>query len=140
MRTSGSGERNPPDLGSIPPTGWRCVARVQLFLSTVSAEFRSYRDRLRHLLTRPDVEVKVQEDFIVSGDETLEMLDTYIQRCDGVIHLVGDIAARYPELGSRLPLAEYLGLDGHSRSYTQCERSAVLSSSGNPRLPLTSQA
>jgi hypothetical protein len=110
------------------------VARVQLFLSTVSAEFLSYRQRLRHMLTRPDVEVKVQEDFIVSGDETLEMLDTYIQGCDGVIHLVGDmtgamakpqsvaaIASRYPELASRLPLADFLQPDGPSLSYTQWE-------------------
>jgi hypothetical protein len=50
------------------------MARVQLFLSTVSAEFLSYRERLRHLLLRPDVEVKVQEDFIVTGDESLETL------------------------------------------------------------------
>ncbi|MFM9047247.1 MAG: hypothetical protein ACKOOH_06260 [Cyanobium sp.] len=57
----------------------------------MSAEFLGYRDRLRHLLTRPDVEVKVQEDFIVTGDETLEMLDAYIHGCDGVIHLVGDM-------------------------------------------------
>jgi tetratricopeptide (TPR) repeat protein len=110
------------------------VARVQLFLSTVSAEFLSYRKRLRHLLTRPDVEVKVQEDFIVTGDETLEMLDTYIKGCDGVIHLVGDmtgamakpqsvaaIASRYPELASRLPLAEFLQPDGPPLSYTQWE-------------------
>ena len=40
---------------------------MQLFLSTVSDEFRSYRDHLRHALDRPDVTVKVQEDFIVSG-------------------------------------------------------------------------
>jgi len=52
------------------------MARVQLFLSSVSAEFLSYREHLRHLLTRPNVEVKEQEDFIVTGDETLEMLDT----------------------------------------------------------------
>jgi tetratricopeptide (TPR) repeat protein len=110
------------------------MARVQLFLSTVSAEFLSYRERLRHLLTRPDVEVKVQEDFIVTGDETLEMLDRYIKGCDGVIHLVGDmtgamaktpsvaaIAQRYPELGSRYPLAEFLQPDGPSLSYTQWE-------------------
>ena len=110
------------------------MARIQLFLSTVSAEFHSYRERLRHLLTRPDVEVKVQEDFIVTGDETLEMLDRYIQGCDGVIHLVGDmtgamakpqsvvaIAQRYPELASRLPLAEFLQPDGPSLSYTQWE-------------------
>jgi hypothetical protein len=52
------------------------MTRVQLFLSSVSAEFLSYREHLRHLLTRPNVEVKEQEDFIVTGDETLEMLDT----------------------------------------------------------------
>jgi tetratricopeptide (TPR) repeat protein len=110
------------------------VAHVQLFLSTVSAEFLIYRERLRHLLSRPDVEVKVQEDFIVSGDETLEMLDTYIQGCDGVIHLVGDMtgalakpqsvgamAARYPQLASRYPLAEFLQPGGPSLSYTQWE-------------------
>ena len=110
------------------------MARVQLFLSTVSADFLSYRERLRHLLTRPDVEVKVQEDFIVTGYETLEMLDAYIQGCDGVIHLVGDmtgamakpqsvvaIAQKYPELASRLPLGEFLQPDGPSLSYTQWE-------------------
>ncbi|MEY4354716.1 MAG: hypothetical protein RLZZ609_2957 [Cyanobacteriota bacterium] len=110
------------------------MARVQLFLSTVSAEFLSYRERLRHRLTRPDVEVKVQEDFIVTGDETLEMLDTYIQGCDGVIHLVGDmtgamamapsvaaIAQKHPELASRFPLGEFLQPGGLSLSYTQWE-------------------
>jgi hypothetical protein len=108
--------------------------RIQLFLSTVSAEFLSYRESLRHLLTRHNVEVKAQEDFIVTGDETLEMLDTYIQGCDGVIHLVGDmtgalakpqsveaIAKKYPELASRFPLGEFLQSDGPSLSYTQWE-------------------
>jgi hypothetical protein len=47
------------------------VAQVLLFLSTVSAEFRSYRERLRHLLDRPNVTVEGREDFIVSGDESL---------------------------------------------------------------------
>ncbi|MFN7820660.1 MAG: tetratricopeptide repeat protein [Cyanobacteriota bacterium] len=110
------------------------MARVQLFLSAVSAEFLSYRERLRHLLTRPDVEVKVQEDFIVTGNETLEMLDAYIQSCDGVIHLVGDmtgamamapsvaaIAQKYPELATRFPLGEFLQPGGSSLSYTQWE-------------------
>ena len=36
---------------------------VRIFLSTVSDEFRDYRDQLRHDLTRHNVEVKVQEDF-----------------------------------------------------------------------------
>jgi hypothetical protein len=112
------------------------MARVQLFLSTVSAEFRSYRDLLRDRLTRPDVEVKVQvqEDFIVTGNETLEMLDTYIKGCDGVIHLVGDmvgatakspsvmaIKERYSDLATRLPLGEFLKADGPSLPYTQWE-------------------
>jgi len=92
------------------------VARVQIFLSTVTAEFRSYRDRLRRDLTRPNVSVAVQEDFIVTGTETLDMLDDYIRQCDAIIHLVGDmtgapaqapslaaIRQRYPDLGERLP-------------------------------------
>jgi tetratricopeptide (TPR) repeat protein len=110
------------------------LAHIQLFLSTVSAEFRSYRERLRHLLDRQNVTVKVQEDFIVTGDETLEMLDTYIGECDGVIHLVGDMTGamakppsvvamreQYPDLAERLRLAEFLQPDGPSLSYTQWE-------------------
>jgi hypothetical protein len=61
------------------------VARVQLFLSTVSAEFLCYRERLRHLVTRPNVEMT--EGFIDTGYETLELLDTHIKGCDGVIYL-----------------------------------------------------
>ena len=48
------------------------MANVQIFLSTVSAEFRSYRDALRRDLDRPNVTVKVQEDFIATGTETLD--------------------------------------------------------------------
>ena len=40
------------------------MAEVRIFLSTVSAEFRSYRDALRHYLERPNVTAKVQEDFL----------------------------------------------------------------------------
>lgn len=110
------------------------MAHVRLFLSTVSAEFKSYRERLRHLLDRPNVTVKVQEDFIVTGDETLEMLDAYIRECDGVIHLVGDMSGamakppsvvamreQYPDLVERLPLAEFLQPEGPSLPYTQWE-------------------
>ena len=70
----------------------------------------------------------------MTGDETLEMLDTYIQGCDGVIHLVGDMtgsmakpqsvaatAATHPELASRFPLAEFVHPDCPSLSYTQWE-------------------
>lgn len=64
------------------------MARIQLFLSTVSAEFLSYRERLRHLLTSPDVEVKMQEDCI---DMTGAMAKP---------QSVAAIASRYPELAS----------------------------------------
>ena len=110
------------------------MTRVKLFLSTVSAEFLSYRDRLRQGLTRPNVEVKVQEDFIVTGNETLEMLDEYIKGCDGVIHLVGDMTGSlakapsltaikqcYPDLATRLPLADFMQPEGPSLPYTQWE-------------------
>jgi len=94
------------------------MAQVMLFLSTVSAEFRSYRERLRHGLTRPNV----------------EMLDDYIKGCDGVIHLVGAMTGlpagapsltaineRYPDLATRLPLAEFLQAAGPMLLYTQWE-------------------
>ena len=92
------------------------MTQVSLFLSTVSLEFRSYRDALRHNLERPNVSVKVEEDFIATGSETLDMLDDYIRECDAVIHLVGDMTGAlaqppslalirtcYPDLGLKLP-------------------------------------
>jgi hypothetical protein len=111
------------------------MARVQIFLSAVSAEFRSYRDRLRRDLTRPNVSVAVQEDFIVTGTETLDMLDDYIRHCEAVIHLVGDmtgalaqapslevIRTRYPNLGEKLPpLTPFLQPGAPTLSYTQWE-------------------
>ncbi|MBP7443982.1 MAG: tetratricopeptide repeat protein [Zoogloea sp.] len=110
------------------------LSDVCIFLSCVSAEFRLYREELRRYLSRPNVAVKVQEDFIVTGGETLEMLDDYIRRCDVVIHLVGNstgamaqapsvaaIHARYPDFGERLPLEEFLGEAGPPLSYTQWE-------------------
>jgi hypothetical protein len=52
---------------------------VRVFLSTVSDEFRAYRDQLRADLTRHNVEVKVQEDFKDLGGDTL---DVYAAHCD----------------------------------------------------------
>lgn len=115
--------------------GRPAMANIQIFLSAVSAEFRSYRDALRRDLDRPNVTVKVQEDFIATGTETLDMLDHYIRQCDAVIHLVGDITGalaqapsirvighRYPDLAERLPvLAPFLGVDAPALSYTQWE-------------------
>jgi WD40 repeat protein len=111
------------------------VAAAHIFLSSVSAEFRSYRDALRHDLDRPNVTVKVQEDFIATGTETLDMLDDYIKQCNAVIHLVGNmtgsmaqapsvtfIRERYNDFDKRLPvLAEFLRPDGPALPYTQWE-------------------
>ncbi len=111
------------------------MAPIQIFLSTVSAEFRSYRDALRRYLTRPNVSVAVQEDFVATGTETLDMLDDYIRQCNAVIHLVGDmtgalaqapslnlIRGRYADLGEKLPpLAPFLQPDAPALSYTQWE-------------------
>ena len=69
----------------------------QFFLSCVSAEFKSYREKLRHDLARPDVTVKVQGDFAAFGTETLCKLDAYIQHCDCVVHIVGDMTGATAE-------------------------------------------
>src|SRR6516225_9102578 len=70
---------------------------VKIFLSTVSDEFRLYRDQLRTDLTRHNVEVKVQEDFKDLGRGTLDELDTYIANGDAVVHLVGHMTGAYPD-------------------------------------------
>src|SRR6516162_4748372 len=62
-----------------------------VFLSTVTDEFRAYRDQLVHDLTRHNVAVKVQEDFNDLGGDTLDKLDVHIAHCDAVVHLVGEM-------------------------------------------------
>ena len=107
---------------------------VKIFLSTVSDEFRRYRDVLRSDLTRHNVEVKVLEDFTDLGGETLDKLDVYIAHCDAVVHLVGDMTGAYPgERGLSALLTKYPDLpakllplgtalkDGSGLSYTQWE-------------------
>jgi hypothetical protein len=111
------------------------MAHVRIFLSTVSSEFRSYRDRLAEKLKRPNLSVHVQEDFIPAGTETLDKLDDYIRECEAVVHLVGDmtgamaspsavaaITERYPDLATHFPpLAETLFTGAPALSYTQWE-------------------
>jgi hypothetical protein len=112
----------------------QALMSVKIFLSTVSDEFRVYRDQLRSDLTRPNVEVTVQEDFKDFGGDTLDKLDTYIAHCDAVVHLVGDMTgsdpgelalnalrAKYPDLPNKLPpLGEAMRI-GSAVSYTQWE-------------------
>jgi hypothetical protein len=111
------------------------MSAKQLFLSCVSAEFKSYRETLRHDLDRPSVTVKVQEDFTAFGSETLCKLDAYIQHCEAVVHLVGDMTGAFagqaavdallrshPDLVERLPpLRALLGPAGSELPYTQWE-------------------
>lgn len=111
------------------------TANKKLFLSAVSSEFVSYRELLTRDLKRPNLDVAVQEDFIVTGGSTLEKLDTYIRQCEGVIHLLGKatgavpekpavakLLANYPDFGTRLPpLAEFLRKPQPGFSYTQWE-------------------
>jgi TIR domain/Domain of unknown function (DUF4062) len=107
---------------------------ISVFLSTVSDEFRAYRDQLVHDLTRQNVAVKVYEDFKDPGGDTLDKLDVYIAQCDAVVHLVGDMCgtladesqqraliAKYPDLSQSLwPLREALA-EGIRLPYTQWE-------------------
>jgi len=106
---------------------------VKLFLSCVSDEFGAYRDELRRKLTRPNVEVKIQEDFKALGGDTLSMLEEYIEHCDAVVHFAGDMTgstpkdfgvtellARRPDLKTRPPLGAALEA-GAKISYTQWE-------------------
>jgi hypothetical protein len=107
---------------------------VRLFLSCVSDEFGVYRDELRHALTSVNVEVKIQEDFKLSGDDTLNMLLNYIKRCEAVVHFIGEMAGAQPAVNSvrnllvdRPDLGSELAELGVSRrvqaklSYTQWE-------------------
>jgi WD40 repeat protein len=107
---------------------------ISVFLSTVSDEFRAYRDQLRSDLTRHNVEVKVQEDFKGLGGDTLDKLDVYIAHCDAVVHLVGEMTGvspgraeqqallrKYADLPARLPPLDDALRRGAEISYTQWE-------------------
>jgi len=107
---------------------------ISVFLSTVSDEFRAYRDQLRSDLTRHNVEVKVQEDFKALGGDTLDKLDVYIAHCDAVVHLVGEMTGsapgereqqallrKYPDLLASLPPLDDVLRRGAEISYTQWE-------------------
>jgi hypothetical protein len=107
---------------------------VTLFLSCVSGEFGEYRDALRRALTRPNVAVKIQEDFKALGLDTLAKLEECIEQCEAVVHFVGDttgeapndyvvkeLLARRPDLKARLrPVSEALDA-AKAISYTQWE-------------------
>jgi tetratricopeptide (TPR) repeat protein len=101
---------------------------VRVFISCVSAEFKTYRLRLANQLgsVRDKLfEVKVQEDFQQAGATLLESLADYIRNCDVVIHLVGEAAGDQPSPDHERALLRHLKepeskpLTGYS--YTQWE-------------------
>ena len=108
---------------------------AKFFISAASVEFETYREPLRHALTRTNVSVKIQEDFKAGGVPTLIKLDDYIKTCDAVIHLAGDacgedapprsvqaLAERYHDLVGRVPaLTAFVGPNARPISYTQWE-------------------
>jgi len=123
------------ESGDLPHEGIMNSPGLRLFLSIVSNEFRSYRELLTGDLHGPNLEVKVQEDFGVTGNTTLEKLDDYIRVCDAIVHLVGDatgafpkkpgvlaLLKRYPDFLERLPALTPTIADGVPQlSYTQWE-------------------
>jgi hypothetical protein len=135
------GERLAGDIAKITLSAailWRAQAEkkfLRIFLSTVSSEFRSYRDLLAADLKGPNLEVTFQDDFINLGLTTLEKLDEYIRNCNAVIHLVGDavgafapeaaaqkLMEHYPDFLKRLPVLKETLANGFPRlSYTQWE-------------------
>ena len=109
---------------------------ISVFLSTVSDEFRAYRDQLRGDLTRHNVAVKVQEDFKDLGGDNVDKLDRLHRRMRrrGSSHRrhvrrrwrTNDNSKRcspkHPDLAQRLPaLGEALKLVASRLSYTHWE-------------------
>src|ERR1700722_1236833 len=110
------------------------MANVKLFLSCVTDEFGDDRDELRRALTRPNVEIKIQEDFQAMGGDTLALLEAYVESCDVVVYFIGDMAGSTPKPSSvddllrrRPELAARLAEKGMDRealgrlTYTQWE-------------------
>jgi Domain of unknown function (DUF4062) len=78
---------------------------MKVFLSCVTREFGSYRQRLAaQLAALPGqaFEVKVQEDFQQGRFTLLDQIGAYIRECDLVLHLVGDSSGAIPSPLSRL--------------------------------------
>jgi hypothetical protein len=66
---------------------------MKVFLSCVTREFGSYRQRLAAQLAalpHHDFDVRVQEDFQQGGFTLLDQLAMYLRECDLVLHLLGD--------------------------------------------------
>ena len=86
----------------------------RIFLSMVSDEFRACRALLTQDLERAGVDVATQEKWGTLGATTLAKLDTYLQACDAVIHVLGDALGHLPPAAAvDALLARYPGFVAH---------------------------
>src|SRR5438067_1475469 len=110
------------------------MSALRLFLSTVTSEFGPHRAAVKAVLIGPRIDVKVQEEFINLGVNTLAMLDEYIETCTGVIHLLGDatgagpapenvqaLLSRHDDFVVKVPMLRDVLGNGAALSYTQWE-------------------
>jgi hypothetical protein len=88
---------------------------INVFISGVSREFKSYREKLARELRRKGFKVKVEEDFTARSQPLLIAIHTYIQTCNAAICLIGDC------YGTEPTRAEAVNFGGHIYSYTQWE-------------------
>jgi hypothetical protein len=113
------------------------MVTARIFISTVSNEFKTCRERLAEDLQFPNVDVQTQEKNITklaAGQTILIKLDDYIAECDVLIHLIGqqtsidgtpaskaavdDLLQRHADLSAIVGLGEN---ELRTLSYTQWE-------------------
>ena len=66
-----------------------------VFISAVSHEFDTLRDKLRFDINSPHAAAHVRSDFIPNDDFTLFKLDQYIQKSSIFVHIVGQHLGRF---------------------------------------------
>jgi CheY-like chemotaxis protein len=122
-----------PRRVSIVPAGGSKNQTV--YFSANSREFSVYREELAKHLLRPRIKFWAQEDFTRTASSTLETIDSAIQQCDIVGHLIGrtfgampthdDVKAllqKYTDFNERVPFADHVDSDtSNVFSYTQWE-------------------
>jgi hypothetical protein len=118
-----------------PASGAMADQGVKLFVSCVSDEFRGYRNALRHVLTRPKIEVKIQEDFKPQGGDTLSKLEEHIAHCEVVVHNTArGLRQGDPGLDATRTATSSASISRRNRR-TASARLASVSASAPPRCP-----
>ena len=64
--------------------------KARIFISAVSAEFKTLRQQAMNILTSLGYEPVVQEIFGTEAGDLREMLKTKIDSCEGLIQITGD--------------------------------------------------